>query len=60
VNPADPADLATTLRRLAKDPAVGVELGRKGREVVHARFTADRMAEETADVYGRYTKARGN
>jgi glycosyltransferase involved in cell wall biosynthesis len=54
VNPADPADLAVTLRRLAGDPAVADELGRKGREVVHARFTADRMAEETVDVYRRY------
>jgi glycosyltransferase involved in cell wall biosynthesis len=54
VNPADPTDLAGVLRRLADDPAVADELGRKGREVVHARFTADRMATETVDVYHRY------
>jgi glycosyltransferase involved in cell wall biosynthesis len=54
VNPADPVDLAAALRRLADNPAITAELGRKGREVVHARFTADRMAEETADVYRRY------
>jgi glycosyltransferase involved in cell wall biosynthesis len=54
VNPADPADLAGVLRRLADDPAVADELGRKGREAVHARFTADRMAGETVDVYRRY------
>jgi glycosyltransferase involved in cell wall biosynthesis len=54
VNPADPADLAGVLRRLAEDPAVADELGRKGREAVHSHFTADRMATETVDVYRRY------
>jgi glycosyltransferase involved in cell wall biosynthesis len=55
VNPADPADLAAALRRLVDDPAIADELGRKGREVVHSHFTADRMAAETAEVYSRYT-----
>ncbi len=56
VNPDDPADLARALRRLADEPSVADELGRKGRESVHARFTADRMAEETAAVYHRYAR----
>jgi glycosyltransferase involved in cell wall biosynthesis len=54
VNPDDPVDLAAALHRLAADPAIADELGRKGREVVHSRFTADRMAEETAAIYARY------
>jgi glycosyltransferase involved in cell wall biosynthesis len=54
VNPDDPDDLAAALRRLASEPAVADELGRKGREAVHARFTADRMAAETAEIYRRY------
>jgi glycosyltransferase involved in cell wall biosynthesis len=56
VNPDDPADLARALRRLADEPSAADELGRKGREAVHARFTADRMAEETAAVYRRYAR----
>jgi glycosyltransferase involved in cell wall biosynthesis len=56
VNPNDPADLAATLRRLAMEPTTADEMGRKGRAAVHARFTADRMAEETADVYRRYVR----
>jgi glycosyltransferase involved in cell wall biosynthesis len=56
VQPGNAAELAATLLRLAQEPAVGRELGRKGREVVHSRFTADRMAAETADVYSRYVR----
>ncbi len=56
VRPDDPADLAATLLHLAKEPAVADELGRKGREAVHARFSAERMADETAEVYGRYVR----
>jgi glycosyltransferase involved in cell wall biosynthesis len=56
VNPNDPADLATTLRRLVDDSSVARELGRKGREAVHSRFTADRMAADTTEVYRRYVR----
>jgi len=54
VKPEDPADLADALHRLVVEPAHAVELGRKGREAVHAHFHADRMAAETLDVYRRY------
>ncbi len=57
VNPVDPADLARGLRRLLEDRALAEELGRKGREAVHERFTDDRMASETLDVYARYFPA---
>jgi glycosyltransferase involved in cell wall biosynthesis len=59
VNPEDPADLAEGLYRLLTNPAHADELGRKGKEAVHARFHADRMAEETAAVYGHYLKDEG-
>jgi glycosyltransferase involved in cell wall biosynthesis len=54
VNPEDPADLAEGLYQLLRDPGRAEELGRKGKEAVHARFHADRMAEETVAVYRRY------
>jgi glycosyltransferase involved in cell wall biosynthesis len=56
VNPDDPRDLAVGLRRLRDDPALAEELGRKGKEAVHARFHADRMADETAAVYANYVR----
>jgi glycosyltransferase involved in cell wall biosynthesis len=56
VKPDDPADLARGLRTLMDDPAVAEEMSRKGKEAVFARFTADRMARETAEVYARYAR----
>jgi glycosyltransferase involved in cell wall biosynthesis len=54
VNPEDPADLADKLEALVRNPAHAAELGRKGREAVHAHFHADRMARETLAVYRKY------
>jgi glycosyltransferase involved in cell wall biosynthesis len=54
VRPEDPEDLARALRQLFDNRAHAEELGRKGREAVHARFHARRMAEETAAVYARH------
>jgi len=56
VNPEDPADLARGLRRLMEDRTLAEELGRRGRETVHERFTADQMARDTLEVYARYLK----
>ena len=56
VNPDDPRDLADGLRRLMDDPAHGEELGRKGKEAVHARFHADRMARRDGRVYAQYVR----
>jgi glycosyltransferase involved in cell wall biosynthesis len=53
-NPDDPEDLAHNLRRLLEDTAHREELGRKGKEAVHRRFTADAMARETLAVYEKY------
>ena len=54
VQPNDPHDLARALRQLFDNPAHRDELGRKGKEAVHSRFHADRMAVQTAAVYARY------
>jgi glycosyltransferase involved in cell wall biosynthesis len=54
VNPEDPEDLARGLRQLLENVAHREELGRKGKEAVQQRFTADRMARETAEVYRMY------
>jgi glycosyltransferase involved in cell wall biosynthesis len=56
VNPEDPHDLARALRQLFDNPAHRDELGRKGKEAVHARFHADRMAVETAAIYTQYVR----
>lgn len=54
VAPGDAADLARGLRQLLLDPAHRAELGRKGKEVVHRQFHAERMAQETLAVYRTY------
>ncbi len=51
VEPGSPAALADGLRRLADDPAVARELGRRGREAVAAHHGAAEMAEKTLAVY---------
>jgi glycosyltransferase involved in cell wall biosynthesis len=54
VQPEDPHDLARALRQLMDNPAHRRELGSKGKEAVHARFHAERMAAETAAIYAQY------
>jgi glycosyltransferase involved in cell wall biosynthesis len=48
--PDDPGDLASKLASLVTDPDRARALGRQGREAVHARFGADRMAKDVAEV----------
>ena len=57
VEPDNPERLAEGLHRLMDDRAGREAMGRRGQEAVHARFTARRMAEETAAVYQRYARA---
>jgi glycosyltransferase involved in cell wall biosynthesis len=49
--PGDHQDLAANLRLLLRDPILRARLGEYGRQQVEARFTATRMAEDTARVY---------
>lgn len=60
VEPRSPAALAAGLRRLADDPAVARELGRRGREAVLAHHGAAGMAERTQAVYRRLVAAGGS
>ncbi|MCP3978848.1 MAG: glycosyltransferase family 4 protein [bacterium] len=54
VEPDSPDALARGLRELMDDEARRAELGRRGREIVHARFTDQAMADETLRVFERY------
>jgi glycosyltransferase involved in cell wall biosynthesis len=47
-NPDDPADIAAGLRRLLEDVELRRELGGKGQAAVREKFTAERMARDTA------------
>jgi glycosyltransferase involved in cell wall biosynthesis len=51
----DPVRLARALLDILRDPAKGRALGEAGRKHFLARFTADRMAEETLRVYAELT-----
>jgi len=56
VAPNDPDDLARGLHRLLADPALRQEMGRKGREAVHAGFTAEHEARRTADHFRTFVR----
>lgn len=49
--PEDPADLAEKLAHLLRNPAQRLALAAHGRQVVFERFSAERMARDTAAVY---------
>lgn len=51
--PTAPAALAAAIVALLRDPQRRTEMGRRGRERYERRFTAERMAHETAAVYRR-------
>lgn len=59
VDPGSPAALAAGLRRLADDPAVARELGRRGRTAVVERHHAGAMAAATMAVYRRLLEGAG-
>ncbi|MFQ5670266.1 MAG: glycosyltransferase family 4 protein [Acidobacteriota bacterium] len=49
--PGSAASLQRALRDLQSDPALRRELGRRGRESVHRRFSDRRMGEQTLELY---------
>ena len=54
VPPKDPPALAAAVVRLLSDPACAAAMGRHAAAAVSARFSAQRMAAEYADVYERH------
>jgi glycosyltransferase involved in cell wall biosynthesis len=54
VEPNDPAALAAGLCQLLEDVPVRRRFAEDGQKAVGARFTAERMADETAAVLGTY------
>jgi starch synthase len=51
VKDLDPGAFAAVLLRFLSQPAEAARLGRTGRETVIARFSADRMVEESLRLY---------
>jgi glycosyltransferase involved in cell wall biosynthesis len=51
--PADPAALAAAIRQMIEDPQGRHLHGVRGHQAVHARYRADRMAQETLQWYRR-------
>lgn len=54
VTPNDPPTLAAALRALLADPARRAEMGRRGRAVVEARYTWERVAAQMEELYARF------
>lgn len=54
----DAPALAANLRLLLRDPALRTRMGEYGRQRVETRFTAARMAADTADVYASLLQPR--
>lgn len=50
VDPGDPARLASSIVRLARDPSLRKRLGEQGRRYVLGRFSMDRQAASYADL----------
>jgi glycosyltransferase involved in cell wall biosynthesis len=53
VPPRNASALGKAIIRLLRDPALSSRLAAAGRERVEQRFTADRMVQDTLDVYRR-------
>jgi glycosyltransferase involved in cell wall biosynthesis len=51
--PDDPAALVDALKQLMREPQRAAELGARGQQAVHSRFTAARMAAQTLELYRR-------
>lgn len=58
VEPGSPEDLARGIGELLDDPARRAELGRQGREAVHARFGDEAEAENALAVYQQVLAGR--
>ena len=59
VPPRDSTALADALRRLIGDAALRHRFGLRGREIVEAEFSLDRVVGETLDVYAALMRETG-
>ncbi len=53
-----PESLADAIQRLLRDPELRAQMGRRGRELVSARFTWDRVSREMEEHYLRIAQGR--
>ncbi len=56
VPPGDPARLGRAVAKVMEDPSLAAKMGRAGRRRVLARFTWDRVADQTLRVYRSLTR----
>ena len=59
VPPRDPGALADAILAVLSNPALAKTLGKNGREVVCARFSAERMVRKTEQLYLDLAAAKG-
>jgi glycosyltransferase involved in cell wall biosynthesis len=59
VAPRDPRALADAILAVLSNPALAKSLGENGREVVRARFSAERMVRQTEQLYLDLAAAKG-
>jgi rhamnosyl/mannosyltransferase len=59
VPPNDPGALATALNRLLDDGQLARQFGAQGRRRALERFSADRMVDETLNLYEKVTASGG-
>jgi glycosyltransferase involved in cell wall biosynthesis len=53
VRAPEPSGIAAAVLRLLHDPALAARLGSAARKTIQERFSADRMTQETVDLYQR-------
>ena len=58
INPNDPADIAWGIVNAIQDPEKKVQFGRNGRKRVLERFTWERAAERTVQIYTELLKSK--
>jgi len=51
-SPGDAVELSRLLLRLAHDPTLAMEMGRRGLARVREQFSVERMVRETVALYG--------
>jgi glycosyltransferase involved in cell wall biosynthesis len=59
VHTPEPSSIAAAVLRLLHDPSLSARLGIAARKTIEERFSADRMAQETSDLYQRVCIQRG-